>query len=119
VPTPDKISGCGCSTRSHRCAAITASHARQPRAGHRRALRRAHLDTWDTYFGAAYTHGTPFRRAADEGLLDPESCLQVGIRGPLYDELDLEADCNLGFQVLPATDLDALRTSTSSGEIAS
>ena len=32
----------------------------------------AHLDTWDTYFGAAYTHGTPFRRASEEGLLDPE-----------------------------------------------
>ena len=32
----------------------------------------AHLDTWDTYFGAPYTHGTPFRRAFEEGLLDPE-----------------------------------------------
>ena len=44
----------------------------------------AHLDTWDTYFGAPYTHGTPFRRAGEEGLLDPERCLHVGIRGPLY-----------------------------------
>ena len=44
----------------------------------------AHLDTWDTYFGAPYTHGTPFRRAFEEGLLDPERCLHVGIRGPLY-----------------------------------
>ena len=44
----------------------------------------AHLDTWDTYFGAPYTHGTPFRRAAEEGLLDLERCLHVGIRGPLY-----------------------------------
>ena len=42
----------------------------------------AHLDTWDTYFGAPYTHGTPFRRAAEEGLLDAEACLHVGIRGP-------------------------------------
>ena len=42
----------------------------------------AHLDTWDTYFGAAYTHGTPFRRAAEEGILDPTGCLHVGIRGP-------------------------------------
>jgi len=70
----------------------------------------AHLDTWDTYFGAAYTHGTPFRRAAEEGLLDPESCLHVGIRGPLYDTIDLEADSRLGFQVLPATELEALGT---------
>lgn len=70
----------------------------------------AHLDTWDTYFGAAYTHGTPFRRAAEEDLLDPESCLHVGIRGPLYGTIDLEADSKLGFQVLPATDLEALGT---------
>jgi agmatinase len=41
----------------------------------------AHLDTWDTYFGAPFTHGTPFRRASEEGLLDPEHCLHVGIRG--------------------------------------
>jgi len=46
----------------------------------------AHLDTWDTYFGAAYTHGTPFRRASEEGLLDRSGCLHVGIRGPLYSD---------------------------------
>src|SRR5271170_6544021 len=44
----------------------------------------AHLDTWDTYFGAPYTHGTPFRRASEEGLLDRTGCLHAGIRGPLY-----------------------------------
>ena len=44
----------------------------------------AHLDTWDTYFGAPYTHGTPFRRASEEGLIDPARSLHVGIRGPLY-----------------------------------
>ena len=60
----------------------------------------AHLDTWDTYFGAEYTHGTPFRRAAEEGLLDPEGCLHVGIRGPLYSGSDLAADTALGFQVI-------------------
>jgi agmatinase len=60
----------------------------------------AHLDTWDTYFGAPYTHGTPFRRAAEEGLLDPERCLHVGIRGPLYGADDLADDRVLGFQVI-------------------
>src|SRR3712207_6090608 len=49
----------------------------------------AHLDTWDTYFGEPYTHGTPFRRASEEGLLDREHCLHIGIRGPLYDPADL------------------------------
>jgi agmatinase len=72
----------------------------------------AHLDTWDTYFGAPYTHGTPFRRAAEEGLLDPEHCLHVGIRGPLYSEDDLSADEVLGFQVIGSDDyqLDGLAT---------
>lgn len=68
----------------------------------------AHLDTWDTYFGAAYTHGTPFRRAFEEGLLDPEACVHVGIRGPLYDAADLTADRAAGFQVVPATEADHL-----------
>src|SRR5207253_120116 len=44
----------------------------------------AHLDTWSTYFGAAYTHGTPFRRAAEEGLLVSDRSVHVGIRGPLF-----------------------------------
>jgi len=42
----------------------------------------AHLDTWDTFFGEPYTHRAPFRRAAEEGLLDPEHCAHVGIHGP-------------------------------------
>jgi agmatinase len=67
----------------------------------------AHLDTWDTYFGAAYTHGTPFRRAAEEGLLDPEGCLHVGIRGPLYSRQDLEADAGLGFRILSCLDVES------------
>jgi agmatinase len=68
----------------------------------------AHLDTWDTYFGAAYTHGTPFRRAAEEGLLDPMGCVHVGIRGPLYTADDLGQDASLGFQVVPSTEVDAI-----------
>jgi agmatinase len=68
----------------------------------------AHLDTWDTYFGAAYTHGTPFRRASEEGLLDRTGCLHVGTRGPLYTEADLSQDAELGFQVIPAPDVDRL-----------
>src|SRR5580698_850089 len=68
----------------------------------------AHLDTWDTYFGAAYTHGTPFRRASEEGLLDRSGCLHVGIRGPLYAAADLTDDAELGFQIVPATELDYL-----------
>ena len=70
----------------------------------------AHLDTWDTYFGAAYTHGTPFRRASEEGIIDKTGCQHVGIRGPLYAEQDLTDDTALGFRVLPATDVEHLGT---------
>jgi agmatinase len=66
----------------------------------------AHLDTWDTYFGAAYTHGTPFRRASEEGLIDRSGCLHVGVRGSLYTADDLTEDTALGFQALPAAELD-------------
>jgi agmatinase len=64
----------------------------------------AHLDTWDTYFGAPYTHGTPFRRASEEGLIDLERSMHVGIRGPLYSGRDLEDDAVLGFQVVRSDD---------------
>lgn len=64
----------------------------------------AHLDTWDTYFGAPYTHGTPFRRASEEGLLDLERCLHLGIRGPLYAKTDLEDDTRLGFAIIRSDD---------------
>ncbi|MGO1537742.1 MAG: agmatinase [Leucobacter sp.] len=60
----------------------------------------AHLDTWDTYFGAPTTHGTPFRRASEEGLIDMESSMHFGIRGPLYSRKDLEDDAMLGFSVI-------------------
>lgn len=68
----------------------------------------AHLDTWDTYFGAPYTHGTPFRRASEEGLIDQEASMHVGIRGPLYSREDLSSDEVLGFQVVGAHMLDDL-----------
>ncbi len=68
----------------------------------------AHLDTWDTYFGEPYTHGTPFRRASEEGLLDREHCLHVGIRGPLYGERDLPESADLGFAVVHSVELETL-----------
>ncbi len=68
----------------------------------------AHLDTWDTYFGAPITHGTPFRRASEEGLIDKTGSVHVGIRGPLYSREDLTDDQVLGFQVIGAHDMDDL-----------
>lgn len=79
----------------------------------------AHLDTWDTYFDAPYTHGTPFRRASEEGLLDPEGCLHTGIRGPLYGEEDLADDRTLGFQVLSTVEAADLGVAASIAKIRS
>ena len=58
----------------------------------------AHLDTWDTYFNAPITHGTVFRRAFEEGLLAEDKSIHLGIRGPIYDKLDLVDDAQLRVQ---------------------
>jgi len=68
----------------------------------------AHLDTWDTYFEAPFTHGTPFRRAWEEGLLHAGHTMHVGIRGSLYSEDDLREDAEMGFSVVHAHELDRL-----------
>ena len=65
----------------------------------------AHLDTWDTYFGEPYTHGTPFRRAVEEGILDTSALSHVGTRGPLYGKRDLEEDRRLGFGIVTSGDV--------------
>ena len=68
----------------------------------------AHLDTWDTYFKAPITHGTVFRRAFEEGLLAEDKSIHVGIRGPIYDRMDLVDDASFGFRIIRAGDLDFL-----------
>ncbi|HUF57772.1 MAG TPA: agmatinase [Thermohalobaculum sp.] len=51
----------------------------------------AHTDLFEDYFGGyRLTHGTPFRRACEEGLLDPKRVVQIGIRGTMYDGADIE-----------------------------
>ena len=68
----------------------------------------AHLDTWDTYFGERYTHGTPFRRAWEEDLLRRDRSIHVGLRGPLYSSVDLSEDANMGFAQVTTDDVAAL-----------
>lgn len=68
----------------------------------------AHLDTWDTYFNAPITHGTVFRRAAEEGLLAEDKSIHLGIRGPIYDQMDLVDDARFGFRIIRANDLDVI-----------
>jgi agmatinase len=68
----------------------------------------AHLDTWNTYYGEPYTHGTPFRRASEEGLVVKGQSAHVGIRDSLYARSDLTEDADLGYTILPARDLDGI-----------
>lgn len=72
----------------------------------------AHLDTWNTYFDQPFLHGTPFRRASEEGLLDPEGCMHVGIRGGLYGDTDMLDDRALGFMAIRCHEihLDGIQT---------
>ena len=61
----------------------------------------SHTDTWDTYFGGyKYTHGTPFRRAIEERLLNPKKIVMMGIRGSLYDPKDLSWAIKKGVTII-------------------
>ena len=71
-------------------------------------LLDAHADTWDQYYGERYFHGTPFRRAVEEGLIDPNRSVLGGMRGPLYSPEDLAYPRELGFELLSGDQLLAL-----------
>ncbi|MDH3702132.1 MAG: agmatinase [Alphaproteobacteria bacterium] len=61
----------------------------------------AHSDTTDSYFGGEkYTHGTPFRRAVEEGLLDPNRVVQIGIRGSLFHRDDMDFARDSGMRII-------------------
>lgn len=65
----------------------------------------SHSDTSDTIYGQKYNHGTPFRRAMEEGLLDPEHSIQVGIRGTQYGPEAIEEAEKLGIKVITGDEL--------------
>jgi guanidinopropionase len=69
----------------------------------------AHSDTVDTYFGGLkYTHGTPFRRAIEEGLLDPKRVVQIGIRGSTYSAGERDWPLQQGIRIISIEELDEL-----------
>ena len=69
----------------------------------------AHTDTWDGYFGGfKYTHGTPFRRAVEEGLLDPKRTVQIGIRGALYNDAEDTWGQQQGIRVIDIDEFHAM-----------
>ena len=61
----------------------------------------SHTDLFHSYFdGTMFTHGTPFRRAIEENLLDPKRVIQIGIRGTQYDSEDLDFASSVGIRVI-------------------
>jgi agmatinase len=71
----------------------------------------AHADTWNDYYGESIFHGTPFRRAVEEGLIDPARSLMAGIRGSLYSAEDLSQARSLGFELIAIDELRELNSS--------
>jgi agmatinase len=68
----------------------------------------SHTDTWDEYFEQRHFHGTTFRRAAEEGLIEPTASVQAGMRGPLFAVSDLDEARALGFTAIPSEELREL-----------
>jgi len=71
-------------------------------------LLDAHVDTNDSYYGQKYFHGTPFRRAFEEGLIDGERSIMAGMRGSTYDDREWEAPREMGMEVIPCEELRTL-----------
>ncbi|MGP3698425.1 agmatinase [Rhodobacter sp. NSM] len=68
----------------------------------------SHTDLFHSYFGGTmYTHGTPFRRAVEEGLLDPKRVCQIGIRGSAYDWEDRDFAAAVGIRIIPIEEFHA------------
>lgn len=62
----------------------------------------SHADINDEVFGEKYNHGTPFRRAIEEGLIDPHKSIQIGMRGSLYDAGEFRLAASLGLTLIPS-----------------
>ena len=78
----------------------------------------AHSDTTDSYFGGSrYTHGTPFRRAIEEQLIDPRRTVQIGIRGSLHERSDLDWPLAQGVRIITMEDFEILGVEGTLGEI--
>jgi agmatinase len=80
-------------------------------------LLDAHADVWDVYCGERYYHGSPFRRALEEGVVDPSRSFLAGMRGGVYDEKDAELPHELGFETIACEELVALSHEEYAGRV--
>ena len=79
----------------------------------------SHSDTWDKYFaGQRYSAGTPFRRAVEEGIVDPSRSIQVGLRGSLFKPDDVSQSVELGFEVVTTDEMFEMGIPTLAARIA-
>jgi agmatinase len=65
----------------------------------------SHGDTWEEYFGQKFFHGTTFKRAVEEGVVDAATSVQAGMRGSLYGDEDIDVAKEMGFTVLTTDEL--------------
>lgn len=65
----------------------------------------SHADINEEVFGERYSHGTPFKRAIEEGLIDPHKSIQIGLRGSLYDLDEHKIGAELGLKIIPAHEM--------------
>lgn len=66
----------------------------------------AHADTFDELLGSRYNHATPFRRAVEEGLIDPGRVVQIGLRGSRYGDDDIQYGYDVGMRIITMDDFD-------------
>ena len=72
----------------------------------------SHTDTNDQYFGKPYYHGSPFRRAVEEGIIRPKKSIQIGMRGSVYSKDAYQDSMSLGFKVITMADFRQLGMET-------
>ena len=77
----------------------------------------SHTDLWDLYNGRPYSHGTMFRRALEEDILDADRVIQAGMRGPLYGEEDENIPGELGVETIPWVELAGITPEELAGRI--
>jgi guanidinopropionase len=68
----------------------------------------AHTDTWDEFMGSRFTHGAPFRRAVEDGVLDPKRAVQIGIRGAQNTDLGWRFSAETGMRVIFMEEVTAI-----------